>query len=234
MVSATIVLRQPDRGDGDEPAEHRSAAAARAGQPGHVPGRGNPADLLVPDHCRHAALRHRPGDDGSAHPHGGVMQAPSIDTELTVSDVQGTVAEERVAVASNWQLVWWRFRKHHLALFSAWLLACMYCVVICPAFFSTQDPQRTDARQAFIPVQTLHLLDGGWNPWVPAITGKRNPVTLRMEWTTDPQRKVHVSFFTRGEPYRLFGLFNTNVHLLGAADPTQRIFLLGSDRLGRD
>ena len=64
------------------------------------------------------------------------MQAPSIDTELAVSDVQVTAAEERIAVASNWQLVWWRFRKHQLALFSAGLLVCMYCVVICPAFFS--------------------------------------------------------------------------------------------------
>ena len=83
-------------------------------------------------------------------------------------------------------------------------------------------------------MQTLHFFDDGWNPWVPAIVGKRNPVTLRMEWTTDPQRKVRVSFFTRGEPYRVLGLFETNIHLLGAADPGQRIFLLGSDRLGRD
>jgi peptide/nickel transport system permease protein len=153
-----------------------------------------------------------------------------------VSDVPviAAVAEERIAVASNWKLVWWRFRRHHLALFSAGLLICMYLVVLCPDFFSTQDPERTDARQAFIPVQALHFLDDGWNPWVPAIVGKRNPVTLRMEWTTDPQRKVRVNFLTRGEPYRVLGLFGSNVHLLGAVDPGQRIFLLGSDRLGRD
>ena len=114
-----------------------------------------------------------------------------------MSDVQrrrGAVAEDRIAVASNWKLVWWRFRKHHLALVSAGILVCLYLVVLCPEFFSTQNPEQTDARQAFIPVQTLHLFDDGWNPWVPAIAGKRNPVTLRMEWTTDPQRKVHVHF----------------------------------------
>ena len=55
-----------------------------------------------------------------------------------------------------------------------------------------------------------------------------------MEWTTDPRRKVHVHFFARGEPYRVLGLFPTNIHLLDAVDPAQRIFLLGSDRLGRD
>ncbi len=154
-----------------------------------------------------------------------------------MSDVQvaaGAAVEDRVAVASNWQLVWWRFRRHHLAVASACILICMYVVVLCPDFFSTQDPERTDARQAFIPVQMLHLFDDGWNPWVPAIAGKRNPVTLRMEWTTDPQRKVHVRFLTNGAPYRVLGLFETNLHLVGAADPRQRVFLLGSDRLGRD
>ena len=50
---------------------------------------------------------------------------------------------------------------------SAGVLICLYVVVLCPDFFSTQDPERTDARQAFIPVQTLHLFDDGWNPWVP-------------------------------------------------------------------
>ena len=107
-----------------------------------------------------------------------------------MSDVQaiGAVAEDRIAVAPKWKLVWWRFRRHHLALVSAGLMICLYLVVLCPDFFATQSPEQTDARQAFIPVQTLHFLDDGWNPWVPAIAGKRNPVTLRMEWTTDPQR----------------------------------------------
>ena len=153
-----------------------------------------------------------------------------------MSDVQviGAVAEERIAVASNWKLVWWRFRRHRLALFSAGLLFCMYLIVLCPDFFSTQNPERTDARQAFIPAQSLHFFDDGWNPWVPTIVGKRDPVTLAMEWTTDPQRKVHVGFFRRGERYWFLGLFQANIHLLGAVDPGQRIFLLGSDRLGRD
>jgi len=143
--------------------------------------------------------------------------------------------EERVAVASNWTLVWWRFRRHYIALFSAFVLAGLYLVVLCPDFFSTQNPELTDARQAFIPVQPLHFFDGArFSPWVPGIAGKRNPVTLRMEWTRDPNRKIPVQFFAQSAPYRILGVFETNVHLLGPADPSQRIFLLGSDRLGRD
>jgi peptide/nickel transport system permease protein len=122
-----------------------------------------------------------------------------------------------------------------LALASAFVLGCLYLVVLCPDFFSTQNPELTDARQAFIPVQPLHFFDRGrFSPWVPEIVGKRNPLTLRMEWTQDPNRKVSVQFFASGTGYRVLGLFETQVHLLGSVDPGQRIFLLGSDRLGRD
>jgi peptide/nickel transport system permease protein len=141
---------------------------------------------------------------------------------MTDAVAAGKEAEDRVAVASNWRLVWWRFRRHHLAMASAGLLIILYIVVLFPGFFATQDPERTDARQAFIPVQTVHFFDDDkWAPWVPAIVGKRNPTTLRMEWKTDAGKKVPISFFTNG-------------HLIGPVDPSQRIFLLGSDRLGRD
>jgi peptide/nickel transport system permease protein len=155
--------------------------------------------------------------------------------DIMAEVVDGGAAEDRVAVASNWRLVWWRFRRHHLAMFSAGLLIFLYTVVLFPDFFATQNPETTDARQAFIPVQMLHLFDDGrLDPWVPAIVGKRNPVTLRMEWAADPARKVRVHFLTQGYSYRLLGLFETKLHLLTAADAGQRIFLLGSDRLGRD
>ena len=108
--------------------------------------------------------------------------------------------------------------RHHLAMVSAGLLILLYIVVLFPDFFSTQNPERTDARQAFIPVQTLHFFDDGSSaPWVPAIVGKRNPVTLRMEWTTDPQKQGAACASSRAASrYRVFGLFPTNIHLIGA------------------
>ncbi len=148
---------------------------------------------------------------------------------------ENSAAEDRISVASNWTLVWWRFRRHRLAMASLFVLVLLYAIVVCPAFFSTQNPERTDARQAFIPMQGLHLFDEGrFDPWVAGIVGRRNPVTLRMEWTQDASRKVRVGFFVEGEPYRVLGLFTASTYLVGPADPRQRIFLLGSDRLGRD
>src|SRR5260370_34868280 len=99
----------------------------------------------------------------------------------TVATVAGKDAEDRVAVASNWRLVWWRFRRHHLAMASAGLLIFLYLIVLVPNFFSTQDPERTDARQAFIPVQMVHLFDnGGRSPGVPPLLGHRAPSALPM------------------------------------------------------
>jgi len=135
-----------------------------------------------------------------------------------------STAEERISVASNWRLVWWRFRRHRLAVASALMLLVLYAIVLFPDFVSTQDPEATDARLAFIPVQRLHLFDDGrFAPWVPAVVGKRNPITLRMEWQIEESRRIPVRFFVAG-------------HLLGATstDDRARVHLLGTDRLGRD
>jgi peptide/nickel transport system permease protein len=156
--------------------------------------------------------------------------------ETATTAAATTTAEDRVSVASNWRLVWWRFRKHRLALASAIVLVALYAVVLCPEFFSTQDPEATDARLAFVPIQRLHLFDGlRPSPWVPAVVGRRNPITLRMEWRVDETRKVPVRFFVSGYSYRVLGI-PASVHLVGTAagDGRERLYLLGTDRLGRD
>jgi peptide/nickel transport system permease protein len=146
-------------------------------------------------------------------------------------------AEDRVAVAANWTLVWWRFRKNRLALISAVVLVLFYVVVLVPDFFATQDPEATEAARAFIPLKTIHLFDDGrLAPWVPSAVGKRNAVTLRMEWAMDPSTRIHIRLFARGYAYRILGLIPSRIHLIGSADPGPENApnILGTDRLGRD
>lgn len=163
--------------------------------------------------------------------------ATHLPVEETLASQLELEAEERVSVASNWQLVWWRFRKNRLAIISLMVLAVFYMIVLVPDFFATQDPEATEAAQAFIPMQGISLLDdSGLRLSAPAVVGKRNPVTLRMEWKIDETKKVPIRFFTPGYPYKVLGLVPTNIHLLGTADPQSqdRLYLLGTDRLGRD
>jgi peptide/nickel transport system permease protein len=146
-------------------------------------------------------------------------------------------SEERVSVASNWKLVWWRFRKNRLALFSLAILIFFYIIVLFPDFFAVSDPEATDARLTFVPAQGIHLIDGSSiRFWVPALVGKRNPDTLAMEWKTDSTQRIPIRLFTHGYTYKVLGLFKANIHIIGTADNTEgsKIFLLGTDRLGRD
>jgi peptide/nickel transport system permease protein len=158
----------------------------------------------------------------------------SLDTAPLLKEA---IPEDRVSVASNAQLVWWRFTKHKPALVAMVVLFMFFVVLLFPAFFSIQEPELTDAKLAFIPSQSLHLFDGAkLRPWVPTVVGKRNPTTLRMEWKIDASKKIAVRFLSQGYPYKIFGLIPTRLHILGAvrADEQNRIYLLGTDRLGRD
>jgi peptide/nickel transport system permease protein len=167
---------------------------------------------------------------------GETMTGKAMDEEGQVSPVPRETAD-RVSVASNAQLVWWRFRKNKLAVVSAVILCLFYIVVLFPDFFATQDPEYTEALAAFIPVRRVSLFVGGhWNPSLPVMVGKRNAITLRMEWANDATQRVSVRLFVRGYPYKVLGLFRSRLHLLGPVDPAQasQVYLLGTDRLGRD
>jgi peptide/nickel transport system permease protein len=143
---------------------------------------------------------------------------------------------DAVSVAPNWKLVWWRFTKHRLAVVSGIIVICIAIVALLPGFFSTQHPNDSEARGSFIPVQRLHFWDEGPSLFVYGATGARNARTLRMEWQIDSSRRIPLRLFARGYEWRALGLFPTDLHLIGLADPQAdpAVHLLGTDRLGRD
>jgi len=163
--------------------------------------------------------------------------AENLQVEETLALQLASKAEDRVSVASNWRLVWWRFRKNRLAVISAIVLIIFYAIVLVPDFFSTQDPEATEAFLAFIPMKGISFFDSaGFNLSVPTVVGKRNPVTLKMEWRIDKTKKVPIRLFVHGYKYKVLGLFATDIHLIGPTDPKSAdwLYLFGTDRLGRD
>ncbi|NPV06970.1 MAG: ABC transporter permease [Anaerolineae bacterium] len=146
-------------------------------------------------------------------------------------------SEERIFVASQWQLMWWRFRKHRLALVSVVVIAIIYTVGLFCEFLATYSPESRDQRYAYAPPQRLRFVDeDGFQlrPFVYALTGERDPTTRRLVFVEDPETKLPVKFFAEGEPYRLWGLFPSNIHLMGVEGEGATLYLLGTDRLGRD
>ena len=153
------------------------------------------------------------------------------------SEVRENVKDEAFDVAPNWKLVWWRFKKHRLALVSAFVLFGIILIALFPDFFSIQDPNKSSARESFMPPQGISFFhDGSFQVHVKPLKGKRNPTTLKMEWGVDEKRILPLRFFTSGYEYEVFGLFKTDLHFFGIEKPSARnsFHLLGTDRLGRD
>lgn len=154
-----------------------------------------------------------------------------------LQDEAAPLVSDEISVAPNWKLVWWRFKKHRLALICAFLMIVLVIFALVPAFFSTQDPNDTLASRAFIPPQQLHLFnEGRFDPHVNAVIGVRNPRSLRMEWTLNPEQKIPVRLFARGFRYKALGLFESDIHLIGPVSDADAstIHFIGTDRLGRD
>jgi peptide/nickel transport system permease protein len=152
------------------------------------------------------------------------------------SDAQG-LAEQRIAVATQWQLMWWRFRKHKLAVGGTIVLVAFYVVAIFADFFAYVDPQDSDAQRSLIAPQAIHWFDEGrFRPYVYGLKGTRDPMTFKRVYTADTSTKIPVVFLGHGRPYELLGLVPVDRHLIGVegAKASQSLFLLGTDVQGRD
>lgn len=149
----------------------------------------------------------------------------------------GVAAEEKISVATQWQLMWWRFRKHRLGIISAVLIVAYYLVVVFAEFLAYSEPTESEALRSLMAPQPIHWFDdGAWRPHVYALVGKRDPATFKRVYQPDPERKIPVRFFVRGYEYKFLGLLSTDVHLLGLdeAPASDGLYLLGTDQQGRD
>ena len=160
-------------------------------------------------------------------------------TELTLAPdaLTTTVAEEKIAVATQWQLMWWRFRKHQLAMIGSLVLIIFYLMVVSVDFLSYVDPNESDAQRSLMAPQPIHWFDNGeFKPYVNPLKGTRDPRTFKRVYVPDLETKVPVRFFGHGFPYKLLGIFPTDIHLLAVegAKAEESLFLLGTDLQGRD
>ncbi len=142
--------------------------------------------------------------------------------------------QEEYFLASQWQLMWRKLRRHRLALVGATVLALLYLVAIFAEFFAPHDLFQRHNDFINAPPQRVRVLDEGRVrlPFVYPLVQTRNEVTLRREYTADTTRRLTLALFVRGDPYKLWGIFRTDVHFFGTRGG--EAFLLGTDRLGRD
>ncbi|GAA3743989.1 ABC transporter permease [Salinactinospora qingdaonensis] len=144
-----------------------------------------------------------------------------------------------IAVAPQWKLVWWRFRKHRMAMASACVTLGFVLVAVFAEFLAPTTPDAYDADYTHAPPQQLHIVDtsgGGvdFGLYVHDYVSQVDEETLARVYDVDESSKIPIGFFVKGEPYEMWGLFPTDRHLVGTVDPDDRMYLFGADRNGRD
>lgn len=145
----------------------------------------------------------------------------------------------QVVVAKQWRLIWWKFRKHRLAMAGGIVTLVIYLVAIFADFLAPFAPDAFSSKYTYAPPQTLYLFQQTANglqvqPYVSGYKVAIDYAAGRRNFVVDPDVKFPIGFFVNGPSYKLLGLFETNVHLMGPLDPTQPMYLLGADHLGRD
>lgn len=153
--------------------------------------------------------------------------------QMEVSAPSG--AEEALYRASQWKLMFWKLKRHRMALIGGAVMIFSYLMALFAPFISPYSGARR-SEYLYLPPQRIHFFDperGGFRPFIYGIEKERNPDTLALEFEEKLDEKYYLRFFVHGEKYKLWGLFRTDIHLFGV-DGDQQIFLFGTDNLGRD
>lgn len=146
-----------------------------------------------------------------------------------------TDAQAKIHLASQTRLMWWKFKRHKLALASGIFLLLLYGMIIIAEFLAPYNLHTRNVDFIHSPPQRVHLFHDGKfvGPFVYGRQMKLDMESLKRIYTNDRNDVQPLRFFCRGDSYRFWGSIESNVHLVCPAKDGQ-MFLLGTDRLGRD
>jgi peptide/nickel transport system permease protein len=146
-----------------------------------------------------------------------------------------TPEQERFYRASQWQIMWWKFKRHRIAVIAGAILLAFYASILVSEFLAPYHLHTRDTRHIYAPPQRLHLFHEGRfvGPFVYGYTMRLNLATLKREYTNDPAAVYRLRFFCLGDEYKFWSLVEGRFHLVCPAEGGT-LHLLGTDRLGRD
>jgi peptide/nickel transport system permease protein len=166
------------------------------------------------------------------------VNVPDAVSEPTLPrSAAGAVSGEEWRALSRGQLIWRRFKRSRPAVIGALIVLLFYGSALFAEFLA---PYRLDTRFTdliYAPPTRIHFVDTlgefHFQPFVYALKREINRETLEISYTPDTSARYPISFFVKGEPYKLWGVIPSDWHLFGVAEGGQ-FFLLGTDRQGRD
>ncbi len=138
--------------------------------------------------------------------------------------------------ASQWQLMWWKFKKHKVAIVSIVILILLCLIAIFAEFVAPYDPNARSSRFMFMPPQKVHFADEkGFHlrPFVYGFKQEIDPESRLRIYVEKKDERYFIRFFARGDPYKMWNVFSSELHLFGT-DEGGKIFIFGTDAMGRD
>ena len=148
---------------------------------------------------------------------------------------QLTAEQEKYFFASRRRLMWWKLKRHKVAVVAGAVLAILYASTLISEFISPYNLHSRDTRHIYAPPQPVHLFDQGrWvGPFVYGYDYQLNLDNLAREYVDNTDKVQKLRFFCSGDRYRFWGVIEMDFHFVCPAhDGT--LFLFGTDRLGRD
>jgi|TARA_A100001391_G_scaffold86805_1_gene57076 peptide/nickel transport system permease protein len=161
------------------------------------------------------------------------------DTAIEADVDASSAAIDRTAYEGQWSLIWRKFSRHKLGVAGGVVVILLYIIAAAPDFFSPTGPEVYNPRYTYAPPQPIHFLldtEEGvvFRPHVKAYNSVLDYDSGRRVFETSEEEIHAVGMFVSGEPYRLFGLIPTDIHLFGTLEKDAPFYLVGADRLGRD
>ncbi len=165
----------------------------------------------------------------------------TVDGESVIGGVAGGLASGKVVAnedesryaMSQAQLMWRKFIRNRAALVGGVIVVLFYSGALFADFLVPYTLSTRFRERIYLPPQPIHFFDNGtFQPFVYGLESEMDPVSFRRTYIPNFEEKTPVTFFAKGEPYKLFGLIRSDIHLFQAEGDA--INLLGTDRQGRD
>lgn len=148
---------------------------------------------------------------------------------------QLTPEQEKYYLASQWKLMWWKLKRHRLAVICGIILALNYGSVLFSEIIAPYNLHTRNTDYIYSPPQSVHLFHQG--KFIgPFVYGRDYELDMDLLKRNYLERKDDVQplrFFCSGDSYQFWGLFEGSFHLVCPPE-NGTFFLLGTDRLGRD
>jgi peptide/nickel transport system permease protein len=146
-----------------------------------------------------------------------------------------TPAQERFYMASQWRMMWWKLKRHRIAVASGIFLLVLYGSILISEFLAPYNLHSRNVDHIYAPPQAVQLFHHGQliGPFVYGFKYHLDMNNLRRVYERDESKIERIRWFCRGDQYKFWGVARLDVHFFCAAHGGT-LFLFGTDRLGRD